>query len=256
MRNWEYHPSPFMNKSVAESLTVFPRERDMTCTALRVFWNFCLRIFLKIYFRLSITGRENLPSDKSFVFVANHASHLDAVCLSAALPIKTIDRAFSVAAKDYFFSSFLRSLFSAIFVNAIPFERQKKSKESLELCADVLNVSDQVLIMFPEGTRSLNGEIQTFKAGVGLLVAGTDRLVVPAYINGAYQSWPKGNKFPKPKHVQVIIGKPLEFSTVEANKEGYEKVARACENAVKNLSKVSPLKKPVTYEQLRNFALS
>ena len=238
MKEWQYNPPPSVNKSIAESLTVFPRERDMTHTLLRVLWNVCLRLFLKIYFRLSIRGRENLPHDKSFVFVANHSSHLDAVCLSAALPIKSINRTFSVAAKDCFFSSFSRSIFAAVFVNALPFDRQHKHKESLELCADVLNVSDQVLIMFPEGTRSLTGEIQSFKSGIGLLVAGTDRLVVPAYIDGAYQSWPKGSKVPKPKRVRVLIGKPIDFMNIERNKEGYEKVAQLCETAVRNLGKL------------------
>lgn len=237
MKEWQYNPSPSVNKSIAESLTVFPRERDMTCTILRVFWNCCLRVFLKIYFRLSIKGRENLPSNKSFVLIANHSSHLDAVCLSAALPVKSINRTFSVAAKDCFFSSFYRSVFAAVFVNALPFDRQHKHKESLELCADVLNVSDQVLIMFPEGTRSLTGKIQTFKYGIGLLVAGTDRLVVPTYIDGAYQAWPKGSKVPKPKRVRVFIGEPMDFMKIERNKEGYEKVAQLCESAIRNLSK-------------------
>lgn len=237
MKEWQYHPSSLVNKSIAESLTVFPRERDMTCVILRVFWNLCLRVFLNIYFRLSITGKENLPSDKSFVFIANHSSHLDAVCLSAALPIKSINRTFSVAAKDYFFSSFCKSIFSSIFVNALPFDRQHKHKESLELCADVLNVSDQVLIMFPEGTRSLTGEIHPFRPGIGFLVAGTDRLVVPAYIDGAYQSWPKGSKVPKPGHVRVCLGKPLDFKGIERGKEGYETVAQLCESAVRNLNR-------------------
>ena len=238
MKEWQYNPSPSVNKSIAESLTVFPRERDMTHTLLRVLWNVCLRLFLKIYFRLSIRGRENLPHDKSFVFVANHSSHLDAVCLSSVLSVKSIDRTFSAAAKDCFFSSLGRSLFSAIFVNALPFDRQHKHKESLELCADVLNVSDQVLIMFPEGTRSLTGEIQSFKSGIGFLVAGTDRLVVPAYIDGAYQAWPKGSKVPKPKRVRVFIGKPISFERIERDKEGYEKVAQLCETAVRNLGKL------------------
>ncbi|MCR4336949.1 MAG: 1-acyl-sn-glycerol-3-phosphate acyltransferase, partial [Candidatus Omnitrophica bacterium] len=233
------HPSPSINKSVGESLTIFPRERDMTCTILRVSWNFCLRAFLRIYFRLSIRGKENLPLGRSFVFIANHSSHLDAVCLSAALPISSINRIFSAAAKDCFFSSFFRSLFSVIFVNALPFDRQHQHKKSLELCADVLNVSDQVLIIFPEGVRSLTGEIQTFKPGIGLLVAGTDRLVVPAYIDGAHQAWSKGSKVPKQKSVRVLIGKPMVFKDVERDKKGYEKVAWFCQTAVQKLKPVS-----------------
>lgn len=237
MKEWQYNPSSSVNQSVAESLTVFPRERDMSHTLLRVLWNIFLRLFLKVYFRLKIEGKENLPKDRSFVLIANHSSHLDALCLSMALPVKSIDRTFSVAAKDFFFSSFGRSLFSTIFVNALPFDRQHKCKESLELCADVLNVSDQVLIMFPEGTRSLTGEIQTFKAGIGILVAGTNRLVVPAYIEGAFQAWPKGSNVPKPKRVLVFIGTPMSFTEIERNKDGYEKVARLCELAIRDLIK-------------------
>ena len=123
-------------------------------------------------------------------------------------------------------------------MNALPFDRYDKKRESLELCADILNVSDQVVIMFPEGSRSLSGEIQIFKQGVGILVAGTDRLVVPAYIDGAFQAWPKKSKVPKPKRIQVFIGKPMNFMTIERNKDGYEKVAQLCEEAVRNLGKL------------------
>lgn len=235
MKEWSYHPSSSINKSVAESLTVFPRESDMTHTLLRVFWNLWVRLFLKIYFRLSIKGRGHLPRKKSFVLIANHSSHLDALCLTAALPLKSINRTFSIAAKDYFFSSFWRSLFSAIFINALPFDRQDEKRESLELCANLLKVSDQVLLMFPEGTRSLTGEIQAFKKGIGILVAGVDRLVVPAYIDGAYQAWPKGNKVPKPRHVLVCLGQSINFAEIPRTEEGYQKVAQLCESAVRNL---------------------
>ena len=83
----------------------------MTYSFFRILWNAFLRIFLKIYFRLSISGKEHLPLEKSFIIVANHSSHLDAVCLAAGIPLKRIDQTYSVAAKDYFFSSFLRSFF-------------------------------------------------------------------------------------------------------------------------------------------------
>ena len=235
MREWQYKPSALVNKSIAEGLTVFPRERDMTHSFFRIFWNMFWRGILKIYFRLSIQGKENLPQGQSFILIANHSSHLDAVVLTSLLPIKSIDHAFSVAAKDYFFTSFWNSWFSAVLINALPFDRQKNKKESLELCGDVLNVSENVLIMFPEGTRSLTGEIQTFKQGIGILATGADYSVVPAYIHGAYEAFPKGRKFPKPNKVRVIIGKPLSFKDFERNQQEYEKVAHICEAEVRSL---------------------
>ncbi|MDP2653449.1 MAG: lysophospholipid acyltransferase family protein [Candidatus Omnitrophota bacterium] len=236
MKPWDYDPSPDIQQSIAEKLTVFPRERDMTHSILRTSWTCCFRAFLKTYLRLTVVGRENLPASASYVLVANHSSHLDAVCLAAAVPLPRIHRTFSVAARDYFFSSFFRSFCSAIFVNALPFDRLEKKRESLELCADVLDVAENVLIMFPEGTRSLTGEIQTFKAGIGILTAGTDRLVLPAYIDGAFRAWPKGCKFPRPRRVRVIIGQPMSFKAAARDKEGFLNVAQQLENAVRDLA--------------------
>ena len=64
-----------------------------------------LRGWLKFYHRLEITGRENLPKEGSFVMVANHASHLDTLCLLAAITLRKLHRAFPAAAQDYFLSA-------------------------------------------------------------------------------------------------------------------------------------------------------
>lgn len=235
MKPWSYDPSPALSQTLAEQLTVFPRERDLTHTMLRIAWTMCLRAVLYTYFRLQIIGRKRLPRGGRYVLVANHTSHLDVASLSAALPARSIHQTFAVAAKDYFFSSLWRSMFSAVFVNALPFDRVKHKRESLELCADVLDVSEQVLIMFPEGSRSPTGDIQPFRKGIGILTAGTDRAVVPAYIDGACHAWPKGVRLPRPRRVRVWIGDPMTFSHVPRTEEGFLQVAREVESAVKHL---------------------
>ncbi len=207
----------------------------MTHTFLRFFWNIILRVLLKGYFRLKIVGKKNLPQNKSFVLVANHSSHLDALVLLACVPLKLINRTFSVAAKDYFFTSLWRSLLAVIFVNALPFDRIDKKKESLELCADILNVGEHILIMFPEGTRSTTEDIQPFKKGIGILTASTDRLVVPAFIKGAFAAWPKGSSFPHPTNVQIFIGQAMQFLHIPRTEEGFWLVAQETEHAIKQL---------------------
>jgi len=234
MKSWTYHASPALQQSFQEQLTVFPREPDMTSSLMRLAWNLGLRAFLRTYFRLKVHGRKGLPAE-AFVVVANHSSHLDAVALSTIVPLRALDRTFSAAARDYFFSSFIRSFFSAIFINALPFNRDGKSKASLELCADILGASGNVLIMFPEGTRSTNGEIQAFHRGIGQLVAGTSLKVVPAYLSGAFNAWPKGERIPRPRRVSIHIGPPVEFSHVPRDKEGFSRVARELENHVRAL---------------------
>ena len=240
MNEWTYDPSPSIDKNINEQLTVFPREPDMTFSILRGIGTILLRGFLRIYFRLEISGRENLPRKESFVLIANHSSHLDAVALLAALPLRSIDQTFAVAAKDYFFSSLFRSFLATIFVNALPFDRRLRTRESLELCADVLNASKRALIMFPEGSRSVNGQLQPFKKGLGVLTAGTDRLVVPATIEGAFTAWPKGSVFPKPRKVRVIIGRPLTFKGLPRNENGYLEATLMAQEAVRALGNHDP----------------
>jgi 1-acyl-sn-glycerol-3-phosphate acyltransferase len=234
MKPWIYHPSPELPLTRHARLSVFPREPDMTRSLLRMAWTLGMRLFLRIYFRLRIRGREKLP-DVPFLMVANHSSHLDAVALSTVVPVRALNHTFAAAAHDYFFTSFLRASFAAVFINAVPFHRDRKAKQSLELCADLLSASDNVLIMFPEGTRSTTGEIQPFRRGVGELVAGTPRKVVPVYLDGAFRAWPKGNVFPKPRTVTIHIGDPVEFGDFTADKEGCSLIARELETMVRKL---------------------
>ena len=89
--------------------------------------------------------------------VCNHASHLDAVCLLASLPLRRVHHAFPVAAADYFFSTPLRSVLSRIAVNGWPLDRQHGAG-GLDACRELLVHPETVLIIFPEGTRSRSGE--------------------------------------------------------------------------------------------------
>ena len=92
----------FERKTVAR-LRRFPREPDQFVYGLRLLVALIIRGLLRLYHRFEIVGREHLPNDESFVLVANHSSHLDTLCLLAALPLRRLHRAFPVAAEDYFF---------------------------------------------------------------------------------------------------------------------------------------------------------
>src|SRR5437870_13754040 len=105
-----------------------------------------IRTMMRIYLRLEIVGRENLPNDGSLVLVANHSSHLDTLCLLAALPLRRLDRAFPVAAADYFFQSRTRTWFAGVVLNALPFARHARIRESLTACMQVLSDPGNVLI--------------------------------------------------------------------------------------------------------------
>jgi len=216
MDDWEYRPTADFDKSPIDKLRTFPRQPDMFVYAMRLVLHALMRAWLRIYHRLRIRGREHLPLDRPFVMVANHSSHLDAVCLMSALPLLSIQKSYPAAAKDYFFTSMSKIAFSAIVMNAMPFDRRENPRDSLDLCRELLTTPEHVLILFPEGTRTTTGELGAFKPGIGFLVAGTKIPVVPCYLAGAYRAWPKGAWIPRPFRLELRIGAPLTFDKEDA----------------------------------------
>src|SRR5437588_4028373 len=138
MGSWSYAPAPDLGRPFASRLRHFPREPDVLVYGLRSVAAIILRSWVRVYHRLEIIGQENLPLGEAFVMVANHSSHLDTICLLAALPLRRLHRAFPAAAQDYFFLKRPRMALAAITVNAMPFDRQKQIRHSLDLCRRLL----------------------------------------------------------------------------------------------------------------------
>jgi 1-acyl-sn-glycerol-3-phosphate acyltransferase len=235
MEPWHYDTSEDLERPLIERLRRFPREPDILVYSVRTVAALLLRFWLKIYHRLKITGRENLPREGSFVLVANHASHLDALSILAALPLKKLHRVFPAAAKDFFFESMPRTAVAAVIVNALPFDRETNIRQSLTLCKQLLENPGNVLLIFPEGTRSVTGELGEFKPGVGLLLAGIDLPVVPCYLKGAFEAWPKGRVFPRPRSVRLAIGPPRNYSHLKRGKEAAQQISRDLKEAILQL---------------------
>lgn len=199
---------------------------------LRLVWNIFMRLFLKFYVKLSFRGLALLPKDRGFIIVANHCSHLDTLGLLAAVPLKKINQTHVAAAKDCFFTTSWRSILFKFVVNAFPFERVQNSYQSLLTCSKTIVEKQKILVFFPEGTRSLTGAMQKFKPGIGVLAAGIETVIVPAFIEGAHQAWPKGRWFPMPHPVQITFGKPMSFSNVPRTKEGFCLIAHELEQKI------------------------
>src|SRR5215470_19680581 len=91
-----------------DCLRQFPREPEILVYGLRSLSALIIRGVLRIYNRFEIIGHQNLRTNRSLVIVANHCSHLDTLCLLAALPLRKLHRAFPAAASDYFFKNIPR----------------------------------------------------------------------------------------------------------------------------------------------------
>jgi 1-acyl-sn-glycerol-3-phosphate acyltransferase len=237
MDSWRYEPTGDFNKTPIERLKDFPRHPNLLVYSARSAANLVIRAILRIWNRLEVLGRENLPQTESFVLVANHSSHLDAPALLAALPMTKIHRAFPAAASDYFFTTLSKVAFSAIVINAMPFDRKENPRQSLDVCRQLLETPGHILILFPEGTRTADGTIGAFKPGVGFLIAGTDFPVVPCYLDGAFKAWPKGKWFPRPRKLRLSIGSPMRFRDRKSSKDDALEIANDLRKAVISLGR-------------------
>jgi 1-acyl-sn-glycerol-3-phosphate acyltransferase len=232
---WQHQAAPVWPKAWEGRGGSIGRDRAPLMNALRMAVALPLRSYLRVYHRFEMTGREHLPRHGSFVMVANHASHLDALCLLAALPLSRLRHAHSLAAQDYFFGSLLRFIPAALFVNAIPFARKEHLRRSLDMCRRLLQMPGNILIFFPEGTRTTTGELGEFRAGIGALVAGTHVPVVPCGLLGTHRAWPKGTWLPRPRKLQLVIGEPRQFFACRRGRESSHLIARELHAAVKKL---------------------
>jgi len=235
MKQWYYDSVRAVDQAPIDRLRQFPREPDMLVYGLRSLGALIIRGLLQIYNHFEIVGHQNLRTNRSLVIVANHCSHIDTLCLLAALPLRKLHRAFPAAASDYFFQSVPRLWAAAILVNALPFARQARVRQSLSLCRQLLANPGTILIIFPEGTRSTTGDVGEFKSGIGALVAGCDVAVAPCFVDGSFQAWPKGKRFPRPRKVRLVVGTPRNYRDRGTDKIDFCAIAAELRDAVNEL---------------------
>lgn len=236
MKHWRYETAEDLEQPMIERLKHFPREPDILIYLMRSFAAVCMRIWLRLYHRFEITGCENLPTSGSFVMVANHSSHLDAPCLVSALPLRKLHRVFPAAAADYFFQSIPRTWFATVVINALPFSRQLHVRQSICLCEKLIETPENVLIIFPEGTRTSSGEMGAFKPGIGALLAGRKVPVVPCHLEGAYAAWSRHHDLPRPGKLKLVIGSPRVYDHMKPGKESSVAIAKELQQAVQELA--------------------
>jgi 1-acyl-sn-glycerol-3-phosphate acyltransferase len=156
-----------------------------------------------------VDGRERLDAlTPPVIFAANHHSHLDTGLLLSLLPERFRRRTVVAAAADYFFDRRAKGALHALAFGAVPVERTKVNRRSAEVATDLL-AGGWNLVIFPEGGRSPDGWAQEFRGGAAYLAVRSGRPVVPVYLEGTRDVWPKGQRLPRPHKVTVTFGTPL-----------------------------------------------
>jgi 1-acyl-sn-glycerol-3-phosphate acyltransferase len=174
-----------------------------------------------------VEGREWVRElERPVIFAANHSSHADTSLVLYALSDRARDRTVVAAAADYWFKRPLLGNIVSLFLNTFPFSRTGGAQAQLHSSSRLLK-SGWNLVLFPEGSRSPDGRIQEFKAGVGHLAKETGTPVVPMNIQGAHRIMPKGQQLPLPGPARVRIGKPMSPEPKEGSREFTVRVEKA-----------------------------
>lgn len=230
--DWELTPASDLNLPVGERVRSLSRERGLLDTTVGFLWWGFVRTYMKLYHRIQIVGREQLPVKAPFLLVANHSSHLDVMALASAMPQRLRHCVYPIAAGDTFFESPMAASFAAFVLNALPMWRRRAGAHALTQLRGRLVGEPCGYILFPEGTRSRTGEMASFKSGLGMLVAGTDVPVIPCHIRGAFQALSPDRKVPRPRKLYLRIGTPLVFADAKNDRDGWSQIARATQAAV------------------------
>jgi long-chain acyl-CoA synthetase len=151
-----------------------------------------------------VTGANHVPHHTHFIVVANHCSHLDMGLIKVALGDAGRDLT-SLAAADYFFRNKYRRAYFKHFTNLVPMERTGSIRKSMDTAERVLR-RGRSMVVFPEGTRSMTGEMADFLPSLGYLALRAEVGLLPAYISGTYESMPKGAAVPKSRDLGVAFG--------------------------------------------------
>lgn len=192
----------------------------------RLGWTF-FRVWYATYFRWRVFNPERVPETGAVILASNHASFLDPPLVGAGLK-----RGINYMARESLFrfpgiGALLRSW------SAVPVDRDGGGAAGLKAILDRL-LAGGGIILFPEGTRTRDGNLQPARSGIGLVVIKSAAPVVPVRVFGTYAAYGRHIKFPHPKRIAVKYGQPMNFEKLRAEakdcskarlKEIYQQIA-------------------------------
>ena len=184
------------------------------------YW-FCyslIRLLGRIFFRLRVVHRERMINHGPVILASNHQSYLDPPLVGSVA-----DRAiFFLARNTLLEGPFLGWLLPKL--NVIPVDQEGNDRSALKALIRILKAEEGALV-FPEGSRTLDGKLQPPLPGLGLIIAKTLAPVVPMRIFGAFEAWPRGGNL-RFCPVTVVVGEPIYFSAADLDSSGRDLYAR------------------------------
>jgi long-chain acyl-CoA synthetase len=174
-----------------------------------------VKLMFKLCFRLKVEGIENLPEKKPYIITPNHASYIDGFAVAAALPMSIFKHVYSIGLQKYFRGPIK---YFAKIAHIIPIDRETYLHKAIQMSFYVLK-NGKSLLIFPEGTRSFDGEIMEFKKGVGILALEFNVPLIPTYIKGSFDVLARGTVRPRFNEIKIILGQPIYPSDLDFTKK-------------------------------------
>ena len=176
------------------------------------------RLLARLFYGFRIIHRERVIQTGPVILAVNHQSFLD-----PPLAGNAADRAiFFLTQKSLMDVPILGRLGSKL--NVIPVNLEANDRSALKALIRILGAGECALV-FPEGTRTPNGDLQPAQLGLGLVIAKTRAPVVPMRIFGAYDVWPIHGKLRLSGKITVVVGEPIYFSDADVGKGGRDAYA-------------------------------
>lgn len=189
---------------------------------------------IELLFKTRSYGLENIPAEGPFVVAANHASFLDPYLIGYT----SIQRQVGFMAKEELFRV---PIFGWIIrhCGAFPVKRGTLDPQAIQQFHDFLH-SGKPLVVFVEGTRTLDGNLQPAKKGSGMLLYNAKVPVIPAYIDGTFQAWPKGKLFPRRHPTSVTYGPPIDLEDLYQGEPARETYSRIATRVTEKIAALKP----------------
>ena len=189
-----------------------------------------LKSFLKVNNRLKIVGEKNVPKNGPIIIAPNHQSFLDGGIVAAGLSCKTLRNSYFFATEEHVKHPVVK--YMAKRNNVILMERRNLKNSILKL-SEVLKKGKNVII-FPEGSRSYDGEMVPFKKTFAILSKELNVPVLPVCIRGAYDVLPRGSRWIKSKKIEVEYLRPV----MPGNDDTYDSLSDKVRDSIqKSLTK-------------------
>lgn len=184
-------------------------------------------MILKFIFGFEVNGREHIPKKGGFILASNHISFIDPVAVGVASP----RRLNYMARHDLFFNRLFSWLLYKLNVFAV--KRDSADLSALKEAMHRVRDKQEGLLLFPEGTRSKTGEVSLeVEPGIGFLAAKLTVPVIPAFVDGTREAWPRGAKFIKRHKICVYFGEQILIE----RRMPYQDTARKIMEEIRRLS--------------------